>query len=427
MQIFSKRHIDFIALWSLTLIPVSLVFSPRVKPLIYLAAFMVAIYLLIKFPEKRKVYSEFRLVAYAFAFMLPYTFVSVWLHGRMLDGVDNALHFLLFLVIAACFQQLPSARIFWCGISAAAFGAGALAIYQKFGLHIDRPYGMYGISKIGLSGAIKFGMVTTVFSLLALIGALDKEAPLKFRVWHVIGAITGIAGCQVIGSRGPWIIMLLLSLGIVIGKLLYANRKQRWIIIAVSILVAVLLLAFFYPYLSNTLDVTFREAQAIESGDNTTSLGHRIELWKASIAMFLSHPLFGVGMQQFRFQLEGMIAAGQAPRSIAVFGHAHNEYLEFLANGGLFGFSYLLVLYGAPVVFFLRQLRIRIFRRQNATVPLAGLVTVLSFALFSFGDNIFDRQMTNSLFAFLTLGLAVLSLQPQPQPEPGVRRWAVSP
>jgi hypothetical protein len=35
--------------------------------------------------------------------------------------------------------------------------------------------------------------------------------------------------------------------------------------------------------------------------------------------------------------------------------------------------------------------------------------------------------MTNSLFAFLTLGLAVLSLQPQPQSEQGVRRWAVSP
>jgi hypothetical protein len=57
----------------------------------------------------------------------------------------------------------------------------------------------------------------------------------------------------------------------------------------------------------------------------------------------------------------------------------------------------------------LRHLVRRQSNGSNTLAPLGGLITVLSFAFFAFGDNIFDRQMTTSLFAFLILGFTVMT------------------
>jgi O-antigen ligase len=409
MQVIPVRFVGFVILSALSLLPLTFVFPSPLKILPYAALLTVSIYLLCAHSEARKIYASFKPIALAFGLFLPYSLASIWLQGGILKTSDNALHFLFFLLISVCFRELPSLRIFWCGISAAAFGAGALAMYQRFGLHIERPYGMYGINALGLSGAIKFGMVTVVFSLLALLGALDKRTPMAMRLWHGIGALVGFAGCQVIGSRGPWLTLVVIGIGIAVGKLPTLNRKQRWMVLFFTLFFSILLVTVFHSALSQSLSLTLVEISNIQNGNHDTSLGQRIEMWKAAMTMFLTHPIFGVGMQQFGGHLQQLIASGQAPQFILIFGHAHNEYLEVLATGGIVGFAYLLVLFGAPLVFFLRHLNCRRADGGDTAAPVGGLVTVLSFILFAMGDNLFDRQMTTSLFAFLILGFTVMT------------------
>lgn len=421
MHFTRDRLFGSIALWALTLLPLTVVFPSALKALPYAAVLGVAIFLLWSRPESRAIYSGFKPVALAFALYLPYSLASIWLQGGQLKTADNGVHFLFFLLVALCFNQLRSPRIFWCGISAAAIAAGGLAMYQRFGLGLDRPYGMYGIS-IGGSGAIKFGMVTAVFSLLALLAALDRRLPMRLRWWHAMAALIGIAGCGLIASRGPMITLLIIGLGMAASHFLRNGSRRRLAAISAALVVLLIGSLAIYPGFSSIMPGTMAELQTVQTGNFNTSIGHRVAMWKAAIQMFGTNPLFGVGMNQFGSHLRELIGSGHAPQFTAIYNHAHNEYLQALATGGIVGLAYLLWLFIAPFLFFLKQVDRKQARDADTGAAMGGLVTVLSFILFSLSDTVFDRQMTTSLFAFLTLGFAVLSIQEEPR-----RSMAASP
>lgn len=406
----TNRFLGPIILCALSLIPLSIVIPSAFKNGTYALLLLIAIYLLSTQAEARKTYSEFKLVAWNFALYLPYSLMNIWLHDSVMKTSDNGAHFLFFLVVAVCFREARPQRIFWCGLSAAALAAGVIALYQRFGLHILRPYGMYGVNEWGLSGAIKFGMVTTVLSLLAMLAALDRQTPMRIRLLHGVAAFVGFAGCQVIGSRGPWVALVAVGIVLGIGKILGLNRRPRWLALGISVLGLAFIIGLFHHELLSLFSRTKLEVMTVGGGDFNISLGHRMLMWKAALALFTTHPLFGVGMNQFGEYLQQLVAAGQAPAFIAVYGHPHNEYLEAMVSGGIVGLAYFLLLLGAPFVLFVKHLRRLRALDKNTSMPLGGLVTILCFAMFSFGDNIFDRQMTTSLFAFLTLGFTVMTI-----------------
>ncbi|HJV84333.1 MAG TPA: O-antigen ligase family protein [Noviherbaspirillum sp.] len=403
--------VSVLALWSLAVFPLTFVFPFEIKVVPYLALLAIAVHLLRTSKEVRTGYGEMKPVVLAFGLYLPYSLLGIWIHKGIISSADNGVHLLYFLGIAACFAVLPSRRLFWCGLSAAAIGAGALAIFQRVGLGIDRPYGMFGINALGLSGSIKFGMVTTVFTLLALQAALDGCLPRRFRLWHAAGVLVGLGGCLVIGSRGPWLALLVVGSAIAGAKVMLLDRRRRLIAAGITVLLLALLFALFHEELHERYVFTVGELSVMRSGDLNTSIGGRLVMWKAAWALFLAHPIVGVGMNQFGPHLREMVALGQAPEFVAIFSQTHNEYLEALATGGLIGIAYLLWLFFAPTLLFLRHLSRPGFDANAAT---GGLIVIASFALFAVSDNVFDRQVTTSLFAFLTLGFAMMVVQKLP-------------
>ncbi len=405
--------VNLLALWSLAAFPLTFVFPFEIKVVPYLALLAIAIYLLRASKEVRAGYGEMKPVVFAFALYLPYSLLGIWIHKGIISSADNGVHLLYFLGIAACFAVLPSRRLFWCGLSAAAIGAGALAIFQRVALGIDRPYGMFGINELGLSGSIKFGMVTTVFTLLALQAALDGCLPRRFRLWHAAGALVGLGGCVVIASRGPWLALLVVGGAVAAAKVMQLDRRHKLIAAGITLFSLTLLFALFHEELRERYLFTIGELTAMRGGDLNTSIGGRLVMWKAAWTMFLAHPLLGIGMNQFGPHLREMVALGQAPEFVAIFSQTHNEYLEALATGGLVGIAYLLWLFCAPALLFWRQLSLQ-RTGYDTQAAVGGLIVIASFALFAVSDNVFDRQVTTSLFAFLTLGFAMMAVRTIP-------------
>lgn len=74
------------------------------------------------------------------------------------------------------------------------------------------------------------------------------------------------------------------------------------------------------------------------------SLLYRFKGWKVAIQVFMDFPVAGTGFGTF-----GEIFLLYRPTSmLTTFNHAHNEYLQFLTEGGLFG----LLLISIPLVYF---------------------------------------------------------------------------
>jgi O-antigen ligase len=121
--------------------------------------------------------------------------------------------------------------------------------------------------------------------------------------------------------------------GIAISSAYLIYKKSRWAIIITEL--------FFAGFL--LIDMV-----RIPSFNDLNSIHDRIYIWKVASAMWLEHPIFGVGVASFKEVYKSVAASGIVAPFIAADGnifrepeamHAHNLFLMLLACGGIVGFS----------------------------------------------------------------------------------------
>lgn len=127
----------------------------------------------------------------------------------------------------------------------------------------------------------------------------------------------------------------------------------------------------------------------------------RQKAWMATLSMFRDAPLFGHGWGTFR-----ELVVGYQPRPTGdFFAHAHNEYLEVLAEGGIVGIGivgYLLYLYARRLV---EALGKQLDYRQRTIIIGLGVATT-SVLLHSVAD--FGLRIPGIALAFM-VALAVFT------------------
>jgi O-antigen ligase len=193
-----------------------------------------------------------------------------------------------------------------------------------------------------------------------------KRAPLPFRIACAAAAFVILVAVLLSLSRGGWLglavgsaVMLLLATprGIRIARktalekdpepnperqlLAFARSSRFRLALAGSAMVIAVALLFVGP--DARFDAALRVQQSA-SGDYT--ILDRLSAWKSGLALFGDFPLVGAGLGASpeilpRYQLP--------PWSELYFNHAHNDYLELLAETGIVGtalfawFAYLLI------------------------------------------------------------------------------------
>lgn len=129
----------------------------------------------------------------------------------------------------------------------------------------------------------------------------------------------------------------------------------------------------------------------------------RMNLWRSSLNMFLDHPVFGVGLDNFLYEYRGryiMDAAWQEPN----LNHPHNVFLDFATRLGLAG-----LLAGAWIFWSFLRVTIKLPGRINSLWrPVsAGLIGAF---VYSFAHGLVDHSffLVDLAFTFfLMLGLAI--------------------
>lgn len=98
----------------------------------------------------------------------------------------------------------------------------------------------------------------------------------------------------------------------------------------------VLVLAGLAWMVGQRLWVTWLDVSRLSAGDVSTPTGIRLQLWKAAWMIFVDHPWFGVGSNQYVHAKAVLIDQGLIAAS-APHPHAHNTLLNQLAELGLTG------------------------------------------------------------------------------------------
>ena len=281
------------------------------------------------------------------------------------------------------------------------------AAFKIFG----NTYRAYGTFEQPNPFAGYLGMIWTV-AIAVGIGVIVEatgRSPLRKNVWVGLIAFAGgaasLAGLYLSFSRGAWIGAAAAG----ITMLIFVPRR-RWIGIGLAILGAII---FFTLYSLNLLPSAIAsrfadvgsffqvyDVRGVHVNDSNFAIVERLAHWQAAINMAEANPIFGVGLGNYE-------AAYDTYRLVKwqyALGHAHNVYLNILAETGAFGLAGYLILWGSIFAITIQVIHRASGVERAFAIGLLGTWTHLMTHLFL--DNLYVNNV--HLLIGVMLGLLCL-------------------
>lgn len=296
------------------------------------------------------------------------------------------------------------------GLAAGAMGAFGVACYQYLAL---------GWSKAeGYTNAIQFGGIAMYLGMAAWAIALfsNQRKSTTAMLWAT-GAC-GIVAALLSETRGAWLIAPVLM-----SCMLLVLIQQRRLRVACAAVAAalVLLAAVAIPYgdklgaRAHLAVVELQQYLQKPQQSAETSIGQRLEQWRAALHMMEAKPLTGWGTHGFVAGKQALVDQGLAHPSIMAYGHTHNEIVDMLVKRGLLGLAMLMLFYAIPLCLFwpTRQRLAKVAAPLKAQVlGLRMAAALLPVAYFGFGwTQVFFAHNSGNMFYLFALVVFWSALQ----------------
>ena len=261
--------------------------------------------------------------------------------------------------------------------------------------------------------AIVFGDAAILIALLLVAYIVTRAKRLPVLIIPALFSLLALYAAFASGTRGA---LLVIPFAVILFWVLYKHRfSTRKILIGLGISL-VIFFSVAAAMKSSPIDrvaVIGQDISRFLSDDvkgHQSSTGARLSMWHDAILMWKSAPMLGSGLGDFMVDSKQHIAEGVSrPRKL--YGHAHNIYLDTLANTGLVGFVILVsALFIFPFYLFLKHFKQA--AEEGSFIPLAGMLFVLSFAVFGLTEgwmarNVFVRMYIIYFVILFALSMAV--------------------
>lgn len=274
--------------------------------------------------------------------------------------------------------------LLWFGIALGAIVVGLSALYEFLSTdHFRRADG-------GTS-AITFGNTALLMGIISAVGApYFRKFGNLYLIIPVAALLLGLLASLLSGSRGGWVALPALIL-LLLWHLRRVGYGPAALITAVVLTVAIVsALALPQTGVTDRIEVAVMNfnqyvEDPVEHGD--TSVGIRLELWRAAWNMFLEQPVFGGGIgKSFNAFLQDEVALGNYHPDVVVQTMPHNVFLDTLALQGLVGIAGLIGIWGALGAVFVKAARER--ETELRMLGTAGLAVLVSYCLFGLTDSV---------------------------------------
>lgn len=324
------------------------------------------------------------------------------LHGEDISEFDLAFRYIAAAVVLIVVTKYPvsGASVFvLCAIGAAL--SGAYAFYQLESLQ--------RIRVDTFDNAIHFGngsMALAMICLCGLLSGLEKRIPGYLAGVLLLGFVFGMYAVLASGSRGVWIAFPVLVIVLVtlywrrisIGKKLLGG-------IAVAGILGGMTMFQFGTIESRVTQGVDQYSAYFGSGQNGTSVGLRLDMWKAGLVAFDENPVIGVGPAGVDRVVSGLIDEQLIHPNTARFRHLHNQFIDILARQGVVGIAFYILLIGSIIYSFLRIfLDVRVSPLGHA-LSAAGLVFVVQHLIVSLTLSTLERSIGSMMFLFMVVFL----------------------
>lgn len=368
----------------LTLGAASLV-VPHVPGMVICSFFISAAIISLRFFELRL--ASYNLIFYNLLLLYPlYTLVTYLLTAPnfILKDLDKIGNYLLIVPSVWLFSKYKiNYNFFIKGTVVAGMLNLSLALYQNYFLQIRSH---------GVVNAIAFGDFSLLFAIFSLILALSY--PKKIIYW--LGFVGNLIASILSQTRGGW-----LALPIVFYFLLNNLQVKLKYRIIFLLLISGSVLLFKELLLDRMLEIISDIMQYYNSHNVLTSLGIRLELWRASFIMMQDNWLWGIGYKQFVphiqvLQQQGIISP------LEVFANSHSDYIMILAEQGIGGLLFLLAPFIFTTYLLIKYKNIISYHLYANTAVFLFMCAVFSLSQCQLLHNLTQRFILFTLIIFTT-------------------------
>lgn len=308
-------------------------------------------------------------------------FLAIQLFNRVPGEIWRKLG-LAVLIFAFVFSFLSILQFFW-NSSRIIWVSHELA-GVPFGSYVDRDH--YA------------GLMELLIPLSAgYVLSRPRHDPLNGLLW--LGVLIPMVSLLLTGSRGGFIAMIveiLVLVGMMMGWNRVPGRRTRVAATGASLVAAAALFFWLAPsFIMNKIGT-------VNSYVPEAKEGSRLILWRNALEILRDHPLAGAGMGSF----ETVYPTYQTEPINLVFDHAHNDYVETLAETGFLGGALLAVGLLFFILITVKNLSAGLGSEQS-WIQLGAAVACYGMLVHSFVDFNLHIPANAAWFAFCA-GLATL-------------------
>jgi O-antigen ligase len=256
-------------------------------------------------------------------------------------GLGVQIRYLALIPLYFLCKEYPGGlKVLTLGCIAGAVMLTAQGVLDIAFIGLERSYGIYESP----------GLVATQAAVFALILGFSTAKPeisgVK-RSLSFLGLLFAITALLLSGSRAT---IIPATLVMILIAFFYLPHKLRiWGTVALLVLTSALYISA--PPIQTQIQRTlyefsfFYEEKPFAAREDLSSMGTRIQMWKAATILFLEKPVFGIGWRNFGRDTERLVSNSIVSPRVLGSPHPHNTYLEFLAGYGLIGFSLLIAFF----------------------------------------------------------------------------------
>lgn len=414
MNVFLKLKQNWLVYLTSCLVAIFIITLPGytdlAKKAFYLLALLSLGYLVFNFNELKQLDNVIKLFFIVIVGHFLWTVTTFYMNGSpgrgstFIWGRQVYMVFIVPLYILFRNVNIPQ-RLVWSSI-AASIVLSLFIGYQDIQLPDGRAQG-------GMH-PILFGSILLCMAMYMIVYAMKCKSN-WLRLTSVALFLTAMVLVIWSQSRGVWAAAPVLLL--VIGFFYMRGMSVKLRLIAVSVLVVSISVISQLSIVKNKINTTivnikgYSESTTINDWSRGTSIGTRLEMWKAAWQIFLDYPLTGVGLGGYDKVAKKNADKYRINRSAYWFYHPHNQYLSSLSTRGLPGLIFLLLLMTIPAYYSWKY----ISRNKKTGVDhYANTMTVIiistAFGIFGLSDVPFEGKAT-ILFYVLFISM-LLGMQP---------------
>jgi O-antigen ligase len=259
---------------------------------------------------------------------------------------------------------------------------------------------LLGIGAVAIVGPLLGSMINAnIFSDIAVamlflsIVQVFSETP-KERIITFIAVLMGGYAIFLIGSRGAWLSLFILSIvyiALMYKPFIQKNRKLK--------IFTVLLFVIFAGFISTSSNIKERVGMAFTEVSDWSpnkevwsSNGNRMKMWSSGLSAAKNSPWLGYG-----YRNESKAAAVYVSKNkdwVSVATHLHNQYITNLVSAGIVGLLMLLILLFKPMVVFYRNLK----NKDTYYYSVMGILLSIGYVTFGFTHIAFGEEHINAFY-----------------------------